>query len=131
MKQYQGSLWSTPAAAAGDSSLHFRQLSFSHCTHILFTNSLLPRAGPIGMVLIIRLACCFILFWFRFVFVLFCFSEVIQIWKIKKNMDSRVQDIISITRRISFIFSVQSYASDRDVSTQCVLLTSNNNTTDM
>lgn len=85
MKQYQGLLWSTPAAATGDSSLHLRQLSFSHCTHILFTNSLLPRAGPIGMVLIIRLACCFILFWFRFVFVLFCFSEVNPIWKINKK----------------------------------------------
>lgn len=76
MEQYQGLLRSTLAAASGDSSLHFKQLSFSHCTHILFMNSLLPRVGSIGLVaLTIQLACCFISLRLCFVFVLFLRSE--------------------------------------------------------
>lgn len=67
MKQYQGSLRSTLAAASGDSSLHFRQLSFSHWTHTLFTNSLLSRARSIELLLTTLLAC------FLFCFALFIF----------------------------------------------------------
>lgn len=79
MEQNQGSPRSTLAAAAGDSSLHFKQLSFSHCTHIVFTNSLLPRAGSIGLAaLTIQLTCCFTSF--DFALSLFCFSEVNQIF---------------------------------------------------
>lgn len=83
MKQYQGSLRSTLAAASGDSSLHFRQLSFSHWTHTLFTNSLLSRARSIELLLTTLLAC-FLLCLLCLFFVCFS-SEVNLIWKIKKN----------------------------------------------
>lgn len=60
MKQYHGLLWSTLDAALGDSSLHFKQLSFSHWTHTLFTNSLISRAASIELLKTTQLASCIV-----------------------------------------------------------------------